>query len=108
MGLKELTEMNDRIYNPKWDTQERIDMCAAYDKKYGADIKYLPTSWIDIVGPVLDDLVDAFPEMKFVQVKEKMGCIRIYLDPRQAELEQALETIVSFPLISRDVYAVRP
>lgn len=108
MGLNQLAEMNNRIYDSKWDTQERIDMRDAYEKKYGAQIKYLPTSWIDIVGPFLDDVVDFFPETKFTQVKEKFGCLRVCMDPRSPELEDMLESLASFPLISRDVYAIRP
>lgn len=80
----------------------------AYEKKYGAQIEYLPTSWIDIVGPFLDDVVDFFPETKFTQVKEKFGCLRVCMDPRIVVIEDALERIVGSLLISRDVYAIRP
>ena len=108
MGLMNLVEAGKRIYDPKWDTQERIAMRDTYHQKYGAQIEFLPASWIDVVGPVLDDLVNSFPETKFAQVKEKMGFLRIYLEPRNPQIEQSLETIASFPLISRDVYAERP
>ncbi len=107
MGIDDLAAMNARIYSPKWDTKERIDLRDAYDKKYGAGIRYLPASWIDIVGPMLDDVKDVFPDIRFVQVKEKFGMLRVYMDPGMSDLEQAMETVASFALISRDVYAVR-
>ena len=108
MALDILAEMNSRIYDPKWDTQERLDMRGRYDAKYGADIKYLPTSWIDIVGPVLDELVDSYPGTTFRQVKEKFGYLRVYVDPHNSELEHMLESTIGMVLTSRDVYANRP
>lgn len=108
MGIDDLVKMNSRIYDPMWDTQERISLRDVYDQKYGADIKYLPTSWIDIVGPLLDHVAGAFPDLQFLQVKEKFGRLRVYVDQRMPGLEHALETIASGPLIARDVYAERP
>lgn len=107
MGYDRFKQMNARIYDPKWNTPERLEMIAEYDAKYGADIEYLPPSWIDVVGPVLDDIVKAIPETRFVQVKEKWGFLRIYMEPRNPAIEDSLETFVSFFLISRDVYAIR-
>ncbi len=108
MGLDDLAEMNARIYDPKWDTQERRNLRDAYDKKYGADIRYLPVSWIGIVGPLLDTVAEACPGVRFLQVKEKFGTLRVYMEPHDGELEDAVETLASISLIALDVYVERP
>ena len=80
---------NDTTYSKKWNTKKNLNEVAALLKKYPTEcISNCPTSWVKEVSTLLNSINKKFPNVKFIQFKEKFGTLRVYFSGTKDEDER--------------------